>query len=293
MEEKMNQESQKNNNTALIVVAIIGVIGTIIASAIGAIGSYNTEKFRQEAELTRIALVSIATQGGATQMVLESTVNAPTDTPLPTYTFAPTYTAVPTNTLPPTATVTLFSPPVDGILFQDNFETNMSPDWTANSGTWIVSNGELSVAYEQEVNPGYKWIALNKPDWKNYILSLTVKIPYPRTTSFPAIIIRNNNAKSNFGISMSSNGDIFFALVGSSFSKNKAVAGQNAEIEMPSVANLEVEAQENVYILRINGQQVQSITMPGYDSGGISLGITCGYSKGCPSFDNVKVAYLP
>ncbi len=289
----MSHESQKNNNTALIVVAIIGVIGTIVASGIGAIGSYNTEKFRQEAELTRIALVSIATQGGATQIVLENTVNAPTVTPLPTYTFAPTYTAVPTNTLPPTATATVFSPPADGVLFQDNFDTNMNSDWTINSGTWIVSNGELSVLYQQGDNSEYKWIALNKPDWKNYILSLNVKIPYLRTTSLPVIAIRNNNVKEKFGLSISSEGHIFFALIKTTFSKNSPVAGQNDGFKMPSGSNLEIEVQGDVYTLRINGQQVQSITMPGYDSGGISLGMICGYSKGCPSFDNVKVMYLP
>jgi hypothetical protein len=55
------------NNTVLIV-AIIGVIGTIVATTIGVIGNYvgnyNIEKLRQESELTRIALVAIATQGG-------------------------------------------------------------------------------------------------------------------------------------------------------------------------------------------------------------------------------------
>jgi hypothetical protein len=78
----MTQESQKSN-VVLIVIAIIGVIGTIVASIIGVIGNYNIEKLRQQTELTRMALVSIATQSGATQMVLQSTVNAATSTPFP------------------------------------------------------------------------------------------------------------------------------------------------------------------------------------------------------------------
>jgi hypothetical protein len=85
----MTQEPQKSN-AVLILIAIIGVVGTIVATAIGVIGNYNIEKLRQDAELTRIALVSIATQGGATQMVLQSTVNAPTEPPAPTYTPYPT-----------------------------------------------------------------------------------------------------------------------------------------------------------------------------------------------------------
>ncbi|MBV5347876.1 hypothetical protein JZU46_06655 [bacterium] len=53
----MTQEPKKDN-TILIVVAIIGLVGTIIAATIGAVTTYNVEKMRQEAELTRIALVS-------------------------------------------------------------------------------------------------------------------------------------------------------------------------------------------------------------------------------------------
>jgi len=70
----MTAEPHKSN-TALIFVAIIGIIGTIVASGIGAIGNYNTEKLRQEAELTQISLISIATQGGAAQTVLQTLTN--------------------------------------------------------------------------------------------------------------------------------------------------------------------------------------------------------------------------
>jgi len=85
----MNPEPHKSN-IVLIMIAIIGVIGTVIGATITVIGNYNVEKLRQETELTRIALVSIATQGGATQMVLQSTINAPTELPAPTYTPFPT-----------------------------------------------------------------------------------------------------------------------------------------------------------------------------------------------------------
>jgi hypothetical protein len=81
----MNPEPQKSN-TVLIVIAIIGVIGTVIGTIITVMGNYNVEKLRQETELTRIALVSIATQSGATQTVLQSTINAPTELPVPSTT---------------------------------------------------------------------------------------------------------------------------------------------------------------------------------------------------------------
>jgi hypothetical protein len=53
----MAQESQKNNSV-LIIIAIFGVVGTVIAATITVTGNYTVEKMRQEAELTRIALVS-------------------------------------------------------------------------------------------------------------------------------------------------------------------------------------------------------------------------------------------
>lgn len=56
----MAKEPQKNNST-MIIIAVIGVVGTVVAATIGAIGNYNTEKLRQEVGLTRIALASSPT----------------------------------------------------------------------------------------------------------------------------------------------------------------------------------------------------------------------------------------
>jgi len=100
----MTQEPHKSN-IVLIVIAIIGVIGTVIGATITVIGNYNIEKLRQETELTRIALVTIATQGGATQVSMASTISAPTDTPYPTYAPLPTLSpsSTPAPTIPPTS----------------------------------------------------------------------------------------------------------------------------------------------------------------------------------------------
>ncbi len=87
----MSQEPHKNN-VVLIVIAIIGVIGTIIAAVITVMGNYNVEKLRQETELTRIALVSMPTQDVATQVIIQNTENLPTEPPAPTYTPNPTQT---------------------------------------------------------------------------------------------------------------------------------------------------------------------------------------------------------
>jgi len=96
----MNQEPHKSN-FVLIMIAIIGVIGTVIGATITVIGNYNVEKLRQETELTRIALAFIATQGETTQPSTTSAISLPTPTDpakVSTPTFVNTATVTPPNT---------------------------------------------------------------------------------------------------------------------------------------------------------------------------------------------------
>jgi len=161
----MTQEPQKNN-TVLIIIAVIGVVGTIVASAIGVIGNYNIEKMRQEAELTRIALVSIATQGGATQISMASTISAPTSTPYPTnepqptYTAFPTYTPVPFPTIPPTPSIVL--------PYQDEFDLRLGEEWQQVLGTWRIVNGRLTT----DKNDDWRRILVGDPSWQNYAVEV-------------------------------------------------------------------------------------------------------------------------
>ncbi len=105
----MHQDTQKNSTT-LIVVALIGVVGTIVAAIIVANSNYKIEKLRQESELTRIALVSIATQGGTTQVSMASTISATTNTPFPINELQPTDTPYPTYTAAPSLTTPTIQP---------------------------------------------------------------------------------------------------------------------------------------------------------------------------------------
>ena len=84
----MTQGPQKNNS-ALIIGAIITVIGSVIVALIYVNGNYGVEKMRQEAELTQIALVS-----QLTQVALQNTVNVPTESLAPTSAPLPTVASV-------------------------------------------------------------------------------------------------------------------------------------------------------------------------------------------------------
>jgi hypothetical protein len=141
----MSKEPAKGNS-AVIIVAIVGALSTILAASIGAITTYNVEKMRQEAELTQIALISKSTQSGATQAILQTTVNAPTPSPYPTYTLQPTtekVTVVTATQQPPTNT------PSEPILpFKDNFDNGLNSAWRITYGTPFFTNGSLGAIDE-------------------------------------------------------------------------------------------------------------------------------------------------
>jgi hypothetical protein len=78
----MSRKPQKNNAS---VIAIIGVLGTIIGTAITVMGNFNIEKLRQETELTRIALVSISTQTAESKFTeITDITSTPYQTPVVT-----------------------------------------------------------------------------------------------------------------------------------------------------------------------------------------------------------------
>ena len=123
---------------------------------------------QKEAESTSSAIQIDATQGGATQAVLQNTANAPTPSPYPTYTPYPTSTSPAIPTLTPTKTIT--------ILFDDNFNNGIRPEWELVSGTWIMTNGELSLSgieqYKSKTNDKDKWsygtAIFGDSLWQNY-----------------------------------------------------------------------------------------------------------------------------
>ena len=177
----MTQEPHKSN-IVLIIIAIIGVVGTIIGATITVIGNYNVEKLRQETELTRIALVSIATQGGATQMVLQSTVNAPIQPPPFTPTPYPTYTqlVVPTEIIPTSAPILK--------LFADNFDAGINPTWAYMDGTnYGMTNGQLS-------SIGLFTAYVGDNNWANYVVEFDLDYLLYSGYNFNLMIRRQNDS---------------------------------------------------------------------------------------------------
>lgn len=214
-------------------------------------------------------------------------------TPTFTETSPPTITLTAEPTFTPLPTATQFIPPADGILFQDDFSSGDLSAWTQYGGNWIIANNQLSIVGED--TDSYRWIALNRPAWKNYILSLKVNIPFQGSAaqSDIAIAVRNEGSQSAYlavHIDTIRNRPYWAFVEGTN---EDSVAGLNEGTYFESGSTMELVVDGNTYTLRVNGREIQKITISGYNSGGISLGIYCYIEMGCPSFDNVKITYLP
>jgi len=232
----------------------------------------------------------------ATPLALSPTIPVPTpaqDTPSPA--IAPT--EVPASPTIPPATQTLtptFEIPADGILFEDNFENNYKADWQVISGDWITSDKRLTVL--SNTSGKYIWIGLNHPEWKNYVLSVNINIPFQFSAAQSDVVVavRTNISSSKYiGVALIAFDQVYLAFIGSSHSDTLPIAGQNKGSNFASGSTLEVQVKDDTFTLKVDGREIQSITLQGYESGGINLGIECGYDLGCPSFDDVKVTYLP
>lgn len=231
-------------------------------------------------------IVVTATPIPATETPLATATSVFTETPLPTYTFTP----LPTNTLLPTATP--FVPPEDGVLFEDDFDDGDLSEWTQISGQWLVSDGKLTKLIADDFNYDYQWITLKRPEWKNYILSLDIFKP---TDNAVAIAIRDDFSAQPIGLEIGWGNTVNMVLLTNNSLDNTEIAGRSGEtISGYTNTNIQLEVQGDTYIFRLNGREVQRVTLPGNKSGGISIGDFCTTDDyGCAKFDNIKVTYLP
>jgi hypothetical protein len=281
----MAQEPQKNN-IVLIVIAIIGVAGTIIATAIGVVGNYNIEKFRQEAELTRMALVSIATQGGATQASMAGTISAPADTPYPTNEPPPTYTPYPTYTPQKIPTTTSKPQPTMLLPFQDTFDLRLGQEWQPILGTWRVVNGHLTT----DDNNDWRRIFVGDTAWQNYAVEVDV---WSEDWLYPVQIIVRAQQGTYVAMQTTINTTDFILYGGGdplviAHSDIGVTAQSGARYE--ATYHLRVEAVGDIFTAYINGNmvlQVQDATLP---NGRTGLAFRTYYSDW---FDNFQVTALP
>lgn len=138
----MSPEAQKSNTVA-IVVALLGVIGTIVASIIGASATIKTEKLRQESALTQIALVSIGVQDRTAQATTTSAISTSIPTNIPTK-VSPT-TIVPATPSQSTSGETSFYDDFNNAEFDNDFNHYIWEFWHDNLKGVSQENGVLKM----------------------------------------------------------------------------------------------------------------------------------------------------
>ena len=271
----MSQETPKNN-TVLIVVAIIGVIGTIVATAIGAIANYNIERFRQEAELTRIALVSIATQGGATQASMAGTISAPTSTPYPTNELQPTYTPYPTYTPVPPPIFT--STP--SYAFFDNFDSGPSPEWEVTNGSIIVVNGQLTT-------DNLATLFVGDTNWTDYKIEFDM-IPYQAWMNDESlsVFVRVKDMKKIVGFVVNTFDSEWDIVQNGNW--NEVPTSYNSDAQLGWSGKVMLVVKGGNFEAYLNGYQVSSFYNADFPNG--KVGIRIGHKA---TIDNFKITLIP
>lgn len=291
--------TQKTNEPkTLVAVAIITGIFGIISALITGFFAIKAAQVKEQTLATNTALAQQVVSGNATQDSLIQTVDAPTltlsPTILPTNTLAPTIppTLTPTFTaIPPT--ITPFVPPADGILFDDSFDGVIKPEWQIYNGTWLISDGRLTLLPNDGTT--FDWIALGKPEWKNFRLSISVYCPY--TNNNPPIAIRlRKSISSQIGIFIDWQYKVYWAFLGADMFKVNAVTSKKNYSMLPAAqaGTIIIDVQGDKFSMIVNGQDHEVINISGFDTTDIAIGAGCGNSsEGCPSFDNVIITYLP
>jgi hypothetical protein len=291
--------AQKTNEPrTLVTVAIITGIFGIISALITGFFAIQAARVKEQTLATNTALVQEVISGNATQYSLVQTVDAPTLTLAPT--LLPTDTLAPTNqpTFTPTPTaippsLTPFVPPADGVLFKDTFDGAMSSEWQIYNGTWLISDGRLTLLPNDGTT--FDWISLGKPEWKNFRLSISVFCPHTNNNPPIAISLRKS-ASRQIGIFFDWQYRVYWAFLGSDMFEVTAVTSSKNYSDFPDAqaGTIVVDVQGDRFSMKVNGQDHEVINISGFDITDIAIGAGCNSSyTGCPSFDNVIITYLP
>lgn len=293
----MPQESQKNNAVAIII-AIIGVIGAVIAATITMMGNYNIEKLRQDTELTRTALILISTQDSA----------LPIFTPTPIIVYSPTFTTTPTANMPTSTTTITPPPPISEqqalqwpVIFSENFDAN-SNGWT----TGFISVARLETTRSIE-NGKYLFDVKSVERGAGLIMGRPAFKSLPATYFYASADVKqiSGTDSGSYGLIFKSyTGDYFtfeinsqqkFAIYYGSANSNEAktVLGwtKSSAIIPYAVNNLTIISYESHFYFFINHQYIGAIKNNEVPEGEIGVEVSLYYYNDSAKFefDNLEI----
>ena len=277
---------------AIGAVSLLGLGAIAVAAVIFYSLMLNRNQTQMGLELTK-AVIQLTQVAMAQENQIQPAVVQPTGAPqviVITATQAPEQpTAIPVTAAPaPTSAPTAPPAPTIPLPFSDNFDNGPSPLWKVISGKWITVNGRYTIMN----NDGWSLVALDDPTWKNYHIRVNVNIPHQMAMAQGEIgVFVRINQQPFLGFSDNSISDVYWGTISQEFWLDPI--GGNKRFSIDSNSNWDIEVNGNTFIGRVNGQEVQRISMSGYESGGIALGIYCNTDLGCESFDDLQIDPLP
>lgn len=202
---------------------------------------------------------------------------------LPEPTELPTSTSVPPTSTPkpqPTSKPTDL-PPAIPLPFVDTFDSGLNSNWKVLSGDWVVSNGDLTISNKDNE---WSFIALDDPRWTDY--SVKVKVNRGNYAETAVFIRYNNNQQKQlafWGWRINTYGA--FAYYESGYMNEVT---DIATKDLPDTYTLQIDVSGNNFTARVNGIAVQTLSLTGFPSGGVVLGLSC-HNDPCASFSEFEL----
>ena len=235
---------------------------------------------------TPVVIVVTATPGPATTaptpvvIIVTATTPPETATPRNTATSRPP-TGTPTATRTPTITKT---PTRDPLLFADNFDGGLSPDWRVISGQWRVVNGEISTPLDHDTA---SYLLVGEPDWHNY--SVELKVYYRARCHWVLGVLVAAKDTDNAIVWESAPCSGSTLSIRKNGKQSVLVAGGGVR----DGSRLRLDVKDGFYFGYIDGRQVFSVNDDTYGAGLVGFGIGCYVYPGCTmSVDDFSITAL-
>jgi len=165
----------------------------------------------------------------------------------------------------PTVTPTLQPAAISksSVLFEDNFDTGLSPLWETISGEPMIANGMLTAAHDT-------WLLVGDPSWKNYSVEYDVEIDNQYFSyGFDVIAVRVVDIDNMYAYKWAE-----FEAQWNIVQNNKWNVIPKSDEAIPSfihLYNFRITANKNIITLYIDGEQKFSFVDSKFPQGRVGL----------------------
>jgi hypothetical protein len=174
--------------------------------------------------------------------------------------------------------------------FSDDFGSGPNSAWNVLSGSWITTGGRYTtIGSVDQFQDYWLWSVLDGASWRNYRVKVDYKINYPYSANQGQIAIA---VRMGSGQRLAFVVDVFmragWGFIDSN-TDNIQYVGTDYGKDVPPNGTILLEASGNDFTGYVNGTQIQTLNLSGFESGGVGLGVYCHIGTQCPSFDNFSV----